>query len=507
MSRVNSFMLGTVLIVNRGEIAVRIIRACRLLNLKSIVIFSKEDSTSLHVKMANEAYSLGKGTVQETYLNVEKIIEIALTSGADAIHPGYGFLSENPDFAERVEKEGIVFVGPSPTVLRKLGDKVESKRMAKEIGIPTIPGSDGYVSTLSEAEKIAENIGYPIIIKAAFGGGGRGMEIVENPEALEISLLGCQTIADKFFGNNKVFIEKYISSPRHVEIQFLADNYQNSIHIGDRECSIQRSYQKIIEEAPSFLSVRRRNSLGDKICNLSEKIEYRNAGTAEFLWKDGNIFFNEINPRIQVEHPVTEMITGIDLVVEQLKIASNEELSINQKDIKFNGHAIEFRINAEDPLKSFYPQSGRITGLNIPGGNEVRFDTFIYPEYVFPNSYDSLMGKLIVKGNNRNDAITKSRIALNELSISGVTTNISLHNAILASPEFQERIITTDFLEKNKITEILSHYEKLKLAAILKTQSINKSKQQLSPIKLNESVNGTNRWREQSKREQQRNYL
>ena len=220
-----------------------------------------------------------------------------------------------------------------------------------------------------------------------------------------------------------------------------------------------------------------------------------------------NDFFNEINPRIQVEHPVTEMITGIDLVVEQLKIASNEELSINQRDIKFNGHAIEFRINAEDPLKSFYPQSGRITGLNVPGGNEVRFDTFIYPEYVFPNSYDSLMGKLIVKGNNRNDAITKSRIALNELSISGVTTNIALHNAIIASPEFQQRIITTDFLEKNKITEILSHYEKLKLVAILKTQSINKSKQQLSPIKLDESANGANRWREQSKREQQRNYL
>ena len=499
-------MLGTVLIANRGEIAVRIIRACRLLNMKTIVIFSEEDSSSLHVKMADGAYCLGKGTVQETYLNIDKILEIAVSSGADAIHPGYGFLSESSDFAEQVEKQGIVFVGPSSKVLKDLGDKIESKKIAKEIGIPVIPGSDGYVSTFSEAEKIVERIGYPIIIKAAFGGGGKGMEIVDSYESLEISLLGCQTIADKFFGSKEVLIEKYIPSPRHVEIQFLADNHHNVIHIGDRECSIQRSYQKLIEEAPSFLSARRRNSLGEKVCDLAQILEYSNAGTAEFLWKDGEIYFNEVNPRIQVEHPVTEMITGLDIVAKQLKIANEEELELKQRDIKFNGHAIEFRINAEDPLNSFYPQSGKITSFNIPGGNEVRFDTFIYPDYTFSNNYDSLVGKLIIKGNDREDAINKSRIALSELSISGVTTNISLHNAILETSEFQQRIITTDFLEANKITEILSHFEKLKLAAILKTQSLFKTRHQFYSSKMKETINGYNRWREQSKREQQRNY-
>ncbi len=499
-------MLGTVLIANRGEIAVRVIRACRLLNMKTIVVFSEEDSNSLHVKMADGAYCLGKGTVQETYLNTTKILEIAINSGADAIHPGYGFLSESSEFAEQVEKKGIVFIGPSSSVLRNLGDKIESKKIANEIGIPIIPGSEGYISTVSDAEDIAERIGYPIIIKAAFGGGGKGMEIVDNPESLEISLLGCQTIAKKFFGNKEVFIEKYISTPRHVEIQFLADKHHNVIHIGDRECSIQRSYQKLIEEAPSFLSARKRNSLGERVCDLAQILDYSNAGTAEFLWKDGEVFFNEINPRIQVEHPVTEMITGIDIVVEQLRIANDEELSYKQREIKFKGHAIEFRINAEDPLKSFYPQSGRITGLSVPGGNEVRFDTFIYLDYSFSNNYDSLMGKLIVKGNNREDAIIKSRNALTELSISGITTNISLHKAILESPEFQQRVITTDFLETNKITEILSHFEKLKLAAILKTQSIFKSKQQITSSKSKESINGYNRWREQSKREQQGNY-
>ncbi|MCE7741287.1 MAG: acetyl-CoA carboxylase biotin carboxylase subunit [Candidatus Heimdallarchaeota archaeon] len=499
-------MLSTILIANRGEIAIRIIRACRLLNFKTVAIFSDIDSTSLHIKMADEAFCLGSGDVQDTYLNIEKIIEIALKSQSDAIHPGYGFLSESAIFAEEVEKNGLIFVGPSPSILHRLGNKIEAKKMAKEAGILTVPGSSGYINSVSEAEQITNKIGYPIIIKAAYGGGGRGMEIVENPDALEISLMGCQTIASKFFGSSEVFIEKYIHAPRHVEIQFLADNFGNVIHIGDRECSIQRSYQKIIEEAPSFISARRRNSLGEKICNLAKKLSYRNAGTAEFLWKDRKLYFNEINPRIQVEHPVTEMITGIDLVVQQLRVANNEELSYSQKDIKFSGHALEFRINAEDPLKAFYPQTGKILSLNIPGGNDVRFDTFIYPNYNLPNQYDSLIGKLIIRGENREDAIQKSRLALNELAISGLTTNISLHKAIIETEEFQHRQITTDFLERTKINQILNHYEKLKLVALLIANTIHKQKQDYDISNIQRSREDYNRWREQNKLEQQNGY-
>ena len=496
-------MLKTILIANRGEIAIRIIRACRLLNFKTIAIYSDIDSSSLHVRMADEAHCLGNGSVQNTYLNTETIIEVAKNTETDAIHPGYGFLSESAIFADEVIKNGMIFVGPSPNVLAKLGDKIEAKRMAKEVDIPTVPGSDDYISSVEEAERIAAEVGYPVIIKAAFGGGGRGMEIVENPDSLEIGIMGCQTIADKFFGSKEVFIEKFISSPRHLEIQFLADNYGNAVHVGDRECSIQRSYQKVIEEAPSFMSARRRNSLGEKICNLAKNLSYTNAGTAEFLFKDNNLYFNEINPRIQVEHPVTEMITGIDLVVQQLKIANNEELAYTQQDIKFKGHALEFRINAEDPLKAFYPQSGKIIGLNIPGGNDVRFDTFIYPNYVLPNKYDSLVGKLIVRGEDRDDAIQKSKLALNELAISGLVTNISLHKAIIETQEFSERKITTDFLERHKINEILDQYEKLKLAALLKTHFLHKETQE-SDISINrEERENINRWREQSKLEQQ----
>ena len=287
----------------------------------------------------------------------------------------------------------------------------------------------------------------------------------------------------------------------------VADHYGNMVHLFERECSLQRRYQKIIEEAPSFISTRRRTILGEQICNLAENMSYKNAGTAEFLWKDGKIFFNEINPRIQVEHPVTEMITGIDLVVQQLKIAANQELNIKQKDITFNGHAIEYRINAEDPLKSFYPQSGKITIFNVPGGNQVRFDTFIYPNYTLPNNYDSLIGKLIVWGENRKDAIQKSKIALNELSISGITTNISLHKAIIETSEFEERVITTDFLERNKINQILAHYERIKLAAIYKTHEQHKKKQEFDITKSDKENLDYNKWREQSKVEQQREYL
>lgn len=505
-SQLISIMLDKVLIVNRGEIAVRIIRACRLLDIKSIAIFSEEDPSALHVKMADEAYHLGTGAVQDTYLNIQKIIQIAHDSGADAIHPGYGFLSESSIFASEIEKTKIKFVGPSSKVLEELGNKLIAKTYAEEANIPTVPGSAGAITSLSEAESVCEEIGYPIIIKAAFGGGGKGMEIVNSPSSLEVSLLGCQSIAKKFFGRKEVFIEKYISSPRHVEIQFLADNFGNIVHIGDRECSIQRSHQKIIEEAPSFLDNKTRNDLGEKVCSLAEKLKYTNAGTAEFLWREGNLYFNEINPRIQVEHPITEMITNIDLVAQQLRITNDEELAYKQKDITLRGHAIEFRINAEDPLKSFYPQSGVVSALNIPGGNFVRFDTFLYPSYKLPNNYDSLIGKLIIWGEYRKEAIERSRSALKELTIAGITSNISLHKAILENHEFQSREITTDFLEINKIQEILSHYEKMKIAAAYRIHTLNKGMNTNLLKGFRKRNEDYNRWKQQSKFEQQRNF-
>ncbi len=496
----------TVLIANRGEIALRIIRSCQLLNMKTIAVFIDSESTSLHVKMADEAYSLGDGTVQETYLNIQRIIEIALKSGADAIHPGYGFLSESSEFAKNVEKNGLIFIGPSSTIIENLGNKIKAKQYAKEVGIPTIPGSEGYVDSLEEAEKVVSEIGYPIIIKSVFGGGGRGMEIVNSHEALEISLMGCQTISERFFGRKEVFIEKYIAAPRHIEIQFIADNYGNTIHLGDRECTIQRMHQKVIEEAPSFLSEELREDLGERVCNLARNISYSNAGTAEFLWKHGGVLFNEINPRIQVEHPVTEMITGIDIVTQQLRIAAGEKLAYKQEEIEFRGHAIEYRINAEDPIRSFYPQSGKITDLRIPGGNFVRFDTFVTPSSKVTDRFDSLIGKLIVWGENRKETIERSQLALKELSITGLITNIGLHRAILETEEFNIRDLTTDFLERNNIQLILSNYEKAKLAATYSVYEKQKNKLDSFQTHIQQKKTTNNRWKQQSKLEQQSNY-
>ncbi len=499
-------MLETVLVANRGEIAVRIIRACKILNIKTIALFTDDDALSLSVKLADEAYSLGSGTVEETYLNIPKIVDLASEAGADAIHPGYGFLSENSTFSLEINKKGLIFIGPSPEILQSLGDKVEARKLAKKSGIPIIPGSDGYISSLDDAEKVAEEIGYPIIIKAVFGGGGRGMEIVKSNESLEVALMGCQAIAENFFGSKEVFIEKYISSPKHIEIQFLADNYDNVIHLGDRECSIQRSHQKIIEEAPSFLSTQKRMEMGSDVCKLISNISYRNAGTVEFLWKEDKIYFNEINPRIQVEHPITEMITGVDLVVQQIRIARNEELQFKQKDINFKGHAIEYRINAEDPLQSYLPQTGVVDELLVPGGHNVRFDSFLYPSCKIPASYDSLIGKLIIWGNNRQEAIERSMMALKELTISGVTTNISLHQAILETKEFVNREVNTDFLEKARIKDILNHFEKMKLVATISAYYKNKENQKSSAIIQKKNQQAVNRWGLQSKVEQQRNY-
>ncbi len=500
-------MFKTVLVANRGEIAVRIIRACKMLNIKTIAIFSTADSLSQHVKIADEAYCLGSGTVQDTYLNIDKIISIAKKTKANAIHPGYGFLSENAEFAERVISENIFFIGPSPSIIRLLGDKVKARAVASKVGLPIVPGSKTYVNSVAEAESVADEIGYPIIIKAAFGGGGRGMEIVRSKESLEVALLGAQSIAENFFGAKEVFIEKYIEDPKHIEIQFIADNFGNVIHLGDRECSIQRSHQKVIEEAPSFLSEEERAVLGEKVCKLVKDLHYSNVGTAEFLWKDGKYYFNEINPRIQVEHPVTEMVTGIDLVSEQLKVASGAKLSYSQENIKINGNAIEFRINAEDPY-SFLPQSGKIEQFVAPTLYHVRFDTFIYPNYNVTNHYDSLLGKLIVWGKSRQEAIERSKLALNELILTGITTNISLHKAIIETKEFRERTFSTSFLENMKVKEKVKQLEEMEVAAIF----VARQKQNISssfvatPNKRKQKANTNlkSRWRLHSKLEQSR---
>lgn len=495
--------LRSVLIANRGEIAVRIIRACRLQGIYTIALYSKDDTHSLHTKMADECYSLGEGTIQNTYLNIPKILEILQKSDAEAVHPGYGFLSENAEFACEVIKLGKIFIGPSPQIIEFLGDKIKAKEIAQKVGLPVVPGSVGFIKTYEEACSVAKQIGYPIIIKAAFGGGGRGMERVNSEKTLKSAFEGCQAISEQFFGRDEVFIEKFISRPRHIEIQFIGDNYGNVIHLGDRECSIQRSNQKVIEEAPSFLKRDVVASLGNKVCELARQLKYANAGTAEFLWKEGELYFNEVNPRIQVEHPITEMITGIDIVAEQLLVAANEQMSYKQDEIFLKGHAIEFRINAEDPFSKNLPQSGKINQVIIPGGSNVRFDTYIYPNYWIPNSFDSLIGKLIIWGNSREKAIAIAKNALRELTISGVKTNIELHQAIIETQEYQRWQVSTDFLNQINIAKLLRNYEYMKVAAISQLfEMFNLSF--TPPVQDYQHSLQRNSWRDIARREQVR---
>jgi len=491
-------MIRSVLIANRGEIAVRVIRACRLKNLRSIAVFCDEDKDSLHVKMSDEAYGLGEESADCTYLNIPKLLEIIERSKADAVHPGYGFLSENAEFAREVIKMGKIFIGPSPEIIDFLGNKVQAKKLARKVGLPVLPGSDGFVNSYEEAKLVADRIGYPIIIKAAFGGGGRGMEIVGSEEELSNALEGCRSIALKYFGREEVLIEKSIDGPRHVEIQFIGDNFGNVIHLGDRECTIQRSHQKLIEEAPSFLPRDLMYELAEKTCELARELHYSNVGTAEFLWKDDKIYFNEVNPRIQVEHVVTEMVTGIDLVEAQLNVASNKPLDFTQEDISLNGHAIEYRINAEDPNNHFLPQNGRITHLIVPGGSQVRFDSHIYPNYVVPHNFDSLIGKLIVWGRNRKKAITLSKHALKELAISGIKTNLDLHRVIVETKDFKRGDLSTDFLSRKHITNDLEDFERKKLAAVFQLyKELNFSIQPVQNFSKQ-----SNMWRESAKIDQ-----
>ncbi|MBO8203623.1 acetyl-CoA carboxylase biotin carboxylase subunit [Prochlorococcus marinus] len=449
-------MVEKVLIANRGEIALRIVRSCRELGISTVAVFSTVDKKALHVQLADEAVCVGDSLSNKSYLNIPNILAAATSRGVDAIHPGYGFLAENDKFAEMCNDHGIVFIGPSPKAIRSMGDKSTAKETMEEVGVPTVPGSKGLLSNVDEAYKLAEDIGYPVIIKATAGGGGRGMRLVENADNLEKMFKAAQGEAEAAFGNDGLYMEKFIKKPRHVEIQILADRSGNVVHLGERDCSVQRRHQKLLEESPSpAINTELRKKMGNAAIAAAKSIGYEGAGTVEFLVDDDdNFYFMEMNTRIQVEHPVTEMVTGVDLIAEQIKIASGANLEFNQDDINLNGHAIECRINAEDPSHNFRPSPGKITGWLPPGGPGVRVDSHVYTGYEIPPFYDSLIGKLIVWGKDRNTAIKRMNRALNECAVTGIPTTINFHLTLLNKAKFKEGKIHTKYVEE----ELLPNY-------------------------------------------------
>ena len=424
-------MLERVLIANRGEIALRVLRACRELGIETVAVHSKADRELKHVRLADQAVCIGPPPSAQSYLNIPAIISVAEVTNADGIHPGYGFLSENDEFAEQVENSGFVFIGPTAETIRIMGDKVSAKHQMKRSGVPTVPGSEGAIpDDPDEILRIARDIGYPVIVKAAAGGGGRGMRVVHNEEVLLSSIQVTQSEAQAAFGSPVVYIEKFLQRPRHVEVQVLADGQGSAVYLGDRDCSLQRRHQKVIEEAPApGIDDRLRAEIGEACVRACIDIGYRGAGTFEFLYEDGGFYFIEMNTRVQVEHPVTEMITGVDIVREQLLIASGEKLSLRQEDIGFSGHSVECRINAEDP-RNFLPSPGKINTFHAPGGPGVRVDSHVYSGYTVPPHYDSLIGKLITHGDTREAALAKMRQALDELIVEGIRTNAALHREV-----------------------------------------------------------------------------
>jgi acetyl-CoA carboxylase, biotin carboxylase subunit len=441
-------MFDKILIANRGEIALRIQRACRELGIKTVVVYSVADKEAKYVKLADEAVCIGPAPSPLSYLNMPAIISAAEVTDAEAIHPGYGFLSENADFAERVEKSGFAFIGPRPETIRLMGDKVSAKRAMIKAGVPCVPGSDGALpDNPKDIIAIAKKVGYPVIIKAAGGGGGRGMRVVHTEAALVNAVNMTREEAGRAFGNPEVYMEKFLEKPRHVEIQVLADTHGNAVWLGERDCSMQRRHQKIIEEAPApGIDRRAIAKIGERCAEACRKMGYRGAGTFEFLYENGEFFFIEMNTRVQVEHPVTEMITGVDIVQEQIRIAAGLKLGFRQKDIVFQGHAIECRINAEDPFK-FTPSPGRILSWHMPGGPGIRVDSHAYGGYMVPPNYDSMIGKLISYGKTREQAIRRMRIALSEIVIDGITTNIPLHRELMLDPNFEEGGTSIHYLE------------------------------------------------------------
>jgi len=440
--------ISRILIANRGEIALRIHRAAHEMGIETVAVHSTADADAMHVRLADHAVCIGPPAAKDSYLNVAAIISAAEITHADAIHPGYGFLSENAKFAEIVEAHGITWIGPKPEHIRTMGDKIEAKRSAGALGLPLVPGSDGAVSDITEAKAIAEAAGYPVIIKAASGGGGRGMKVCTGPDELETLIQQAGSEAKAAFGDATVYIEKYLGNPRHIEFQVFGDGNGNAIHLGERDCSLQRRHQKVLEEAPSpVISPEERERMGGIVSKAMADMGYRGAGTIEFLWENGEFYFIEMNTRLQVEHPVTEAITGVDLVREQIRIADGKPLSVRQEDIEFNGHAIECRINAEDPW-NFAPSPGLVSSYHAAGGMNVRVDSGLYAGYKIPPYYDSMIAKLIVKGRTREGCIMRLKRALEEMVISGVKTSIPLHQALMTEPDFIHGDYTIKWLEE-----------------------------------------------------------
>lgn len=448
-------MFKKILIANRGEIAVRIIRACNELGISTVAVYSEADKNSLHVKLADESYCIGRSSPKDTYLNINSIINIAVHTKAEAIHPGYGFLSENTGFAKACEEFNICFIGPHYTIIENLGDKSNAKETMKKASVPIVPGSDGEIKSVDESVKVAEKIGYPVIVKASAGGGGKGMRVAGNKDELITAIKECEKEADSYFGNSAVYLEKYLNHTRHVEIQVIGDNYGNVVYLGERDCTIQRRHQKLVEESPSpALDENLRKRMGEAAVNASKAFKYNSVGTVEFLLnQDNNFYFMEMNTRIQVEHGVTEMVTGIDLIKEQIMVSSGKKLPFSQDDIKVNGCAIECRINAEDPYNNFMPCPGKIDEYISSGGIGIRVDSAVYSGYVIPPFYDSMISKLVSWGRNREEAIERMKRALDEFIISGVSTTIPFHRKLMDNKIFRSGDFDTGFLEHYKILE------------------------------------------------------
>ena len=443
-------MFDKILIANRGEIAVRIIRACREMGIKTVAVYSEADRDCLHTLLADEAICIGPAPTTQSYLNMERILTATVAMKADAIHPGFGFLSENARFAELCEKCNITFIGPSADIINRMGNKSEARKTMMDAGVPVVPGGKEAVHEVEEARLVAEKIGYPVMIKASSGGGGKGMRISRGSEDFNANFQNAQMESIKGFSDDTMYIEKYIEKPRHIEFQIMADKFGNVVHLGERDCSIQRRHQKVLEESPSAaISEELRRKMGETAVLAAKSVGYENAGTIEFLLdKHKNFYFMEMNTRIQVEHPVTELVSGLDLIKEQIRVAAGEPLSVTQKDVKITGHAIECRINAENPEKNFMPCPGLITNVHVPGGNGVRVDTHIYNDYKVPANYDSMLMKLIVHGKDRTEAIAKMRSALGELIIEGIETNVDFQFDILSHEAYQSGDIDTDFIPK-----------------------------------------------------------
>jgi acetyl-CoA carboxylase biotin carboxylase subunit len=461
-------MFRKILIANRGEIAVRVIRACREMGIASVAVYSDADRASLHVRMAAEAFSIGASAAAESYLNIEKILSVAKRRGADAVHPGYGFLSENADFAEACANAGVRFIGPSPYAMRIMGSKTRARQHMEASGVPCVPGNSQPLASFEEAAGIANGIGYPVMLKAAAGGGGKGMRLVHAAEELKSALETARSEAERAFGNGEVYVEKAILNPRHIEIQIFADEHGNTIYLGERECSIQRRHQKVLEEAPSpFVDAQLRKRMGEVAVQAAASVGYTNAGTVEFLVdKNKNFYFLEMNTRLQVEHPVTELVTGLDLVHMQIHAAANERLSFMQEDVKIRGHAIECRIYAEDPDNNYFPSPGVITSMQEPSGPGIRMDSGVYEGWTVPADYDPLLAKLAVYGESREQVIARCLRALDEIFVGGIQTNISLFRRILRDSAFRDGEIDTGFLDRLVPEHSGPNVEKEKLAAI-----------------------------------------